>query len=316
MVKRMETGLSSDLSLGARVDLGSLPPQEPHSPAARARKVLQTRNQIRILRRLTDRKRAPDEFLEVLGNMLDGTLSKGAHLRDVTFYRARHMGNDLFWHVSNLGYPPHGKTSKGRLNREGDPILYAAFSPAAALVEIQARIRQIIAIAVIEELPGHADQVQFFPIGIPPSSLYATPFRDTRERLAQEYLYDEITRRVDAGREYQYNSTIAIADNFLNKPVLRPRDGVRLAAGLIYPSVRAGQHLDGNSYNIALKPHVFDAHYKIVEVTACAAIPISQSDFRIETLNKATVRENGYLEWDYNTFTAMVSAHSFLHDYI
>lgn len=71
MVKRMETGLLPDLSLGARVDLGSLLPQKPCSPAARARKVLQTRNQIRILRRLTDRKRAPDEFLEILGNMLE-----------------------------------------------------------------------------------------------------------------------------------------------------------------------------------------------------------------------------------------------------
>lgn len=200
------------------------------------------------------------------------------------------MENDLFWHVSNLGYPPYGKTSKGRLNREGDPILYAAFSPAAALVEVQAKTRQIIAIAVIEELPGHANQVQFFPVGIPPSGLYATPIRDTRERLAQEYLYGEITKRVDAGSEHQYNSTIAIADNFLSKPVLRPRDGVRLAAGLIYPSVRAGCHLDENSYNIALKPHVFDAHYKIVEVTAYVAISTSQSDYSIERLNKATVR--------------------------
>lgn len=289
----MHTGLSS----GARIDIGSLSNQRRMSSAKRVMKASQTGNLIKRLHHLVERKSNPDNFLEPLGNLLDGIQHKGAFLTDVTFYRARQVATSLFTHVNELKYPPKEITPKGRLNREGSPILYAAFSPAAALVEVSAKVGQNVAIAVIEELPGHADLVQFFPIGMPPSSPYATPIRHSRDKLVHSYLNGEITNPVYEGSEHQYNSTIAIADNFLGKPVLRPREGIHLAPGLIYPSVQAGLPFDENSYNVAMRPEVFDAHYHIVEVQAYHCLSLNE----IHPINRATVNPDGSLQWEDKT---------------
>lgn len=286
----MHTGLSS----GARIDIGSLPNQRRMSSAKRVMKARQTGNLIKRLHHLVERKSNPDKFLGPLGNLLNGMQHKGAFLTGGPFFRARQMATSLFVHVNELKYPPKEIPPKGRLNREGSPILYAAFSPAAALVEISAKVGQNVAIAVIEELPGHADRVQFFPVGIPPSGLYATPTRDKNEELVHSYLNGEITRRVDKGSEHQYNSTIAIADNFLGKPVLRPREGIHLAPGLIYPSVQAGLPFDENSYNVAMRPEVFDAHYHIVEVQAYHCLSLNE----IHPINRATLNPDGSLQWE------------------
>ena len=290
------------LSSGARIDIGSLPNQRRMSSAKRVIKASQTGNLIKRLHHLVERKSKPDDFCGPLGNLLNGIQHKSAFLTGGPFFRARQMATSLFTHVNELKYPPKGITTKGRLNREGSPILYAAFSPAAALVEVSAKVDQIVAIAVIEELPGHADRVQFFPVGIPPSGLYATPTRDKNEELVHGYLNGEITRRVDKGSEHQYNSTIAIADNFLGKPVLRPREGIHLAPGLIYPSVQAGQPFDENSYNVAMTPEVFDAHYRIVEVQAYHCLSLNE----IHLINSATVNPDGSLQWEDKTYNSKV----------
>ena len=286
----MHTGLQS----GARIDTGSLLDQRRISPANRVKKASQTGNLIKRLHNLVERKSNPEDFLGPLGNLLNNIQHMGVFLTDVTFYRARQMTMSLFTHVNELKYPPKEITPKGRLNREGSPILYAAFSPAAALVEVSAKVGQIVAIAVIEELPGHADRVQFFPVGIPPSGLYATPTRDKNEELVHSYLNNEITKRVDKGSEHLYNSTIAIADDFLGRPVLRPREGIDLASGLIYPSVQAGCPSDENSYNVAMRPEVFDAHYHIVEVQAYHCLSLNE----IHPINRATVNPDGSLQWE------------------
>lgn len=295
----MHTGLQS----GARIDTGSLLDQRRISPAKRLMKASQAGNLIKSLHRMVKRKSNPDDFLEPLGNLLDGIQHKGAFLTDVTFYRARPVETSLYTHVRQLSYPPGEEVLKnGRLNREGSPILYAAFSPAAAMVEVFAKVGQIVAIAIIKELPGHADRVQFFPVGVPLSSPYATPARDKNEELVHSYLNGEIIKRVDKGSEHQYNSTIAIADNFLGKPVLRPREGVRLAPGLIYPSVQAGLPSDENSYNVAMRPEVFDAHYRIVEVQAYHFLSLNE----ISLINRATVNPDGALQWKDKTYNNKV----------
>ncbi len=269
--------------------------QRRKSPAKRLVKASQTGNLIKSLRRRVGPNSDPDDLSEPLGNLLDGIQSKGVFLTDVTFYRARQVTTSLFTHVSELIYPPKGKAQKGRLNREGGSILYAAFSPSAAMVEVSAKVGQTVAIAIIKELPDRADLVRFFPLGVPLSSPYATPARDKNEKLVHSYLNGEITKRVDQGSEHQYNSTIAIADNFLDKPVLRLRGGVSLALGLIYPSVQAGLPSDENSYNVAMKPEVFDDHYRIVEVWAYECL-----SKKPQPINRATVNPDGSLHWPQN----------------
>lgn len=273
------------LDSGARIDIASLPYQRPLSPAHRLVKNRRIRNLIQALHRLLAGKVPPDAFLEPLGNLLDGIQHKSAPLQDVTFYRARSM--DIiapFAHVDKLKYPPPDNSLHGRLNKKGSPILYASYSATASLVEISAKVGQTVAVATIKELPGHADRVHYFPIGMPASSHYATPVRDMGEQLVHDYLNSEMSKLVDEGDEHLYNSTIAIAENFLSKPLLRPRENIHLETGLIYPSVKAGQPLDTNSYNVAMKPEVFDAHYRIVEVNVYTAI--SLDDIRL--VNHAT----------------------------
>lgn len=282
------------LESGARIDHASLPPQKPISPAQRISKLRQKRNLIQTLDRLLKRKMPPDDFLVPLGNLLDGIQHKAASLQDVTFFRARVMDTDLFTHTDELKYPPPEHSLHGRLNKKGNPILYAAYSPAASIVEISAKVGQTLAIAIIKELPGHADRVRYFPIGMPASSQYATPTRDRAEQLVHDYLNSEMSKRVNKGEEHLYNSTIAIAENFLGKPLLHLRYNTRLETGLIYPSVRADQSLDTNSYNVAMKPEVFDAHFRIVEIKSFIIMDVND----IRQVNHATVREDGTLDWE------------------
>lgn len=282
------------LDFGARINHASLLPQRPISPAQLAIKIDRTRNLIKRLHTLLARKMTPEDFRLPLDNLLNGIQHKGASLEDVTFYRARPMDITApFAHVNKLKYPPPEKSRHGRLNNKGSPILYAAYSPAASIVEISAKVGQTIAVATLEELPGHADRVQYFPIGMPASSQYATPVRDKAEQLVHDYLNREMSKRVEVGDEDLYNSTIAIAENFLSKPILRPNENIHLETGLIYPSVKAGQPLDTNSYNVAMKPEVFDAHFRIAEVIAYRAI--SSDDIR--RVAHATVRDDGTLDW-------------------
>ena len=289
--------MHADLSSGARIDIGSMPDQRRESSAKRVMKTTQTRNLIERLHHLLERKSKPDAFSGPLGNLLDDIQNLGVILTDVIFYRARLMPASFFTHVSELMYPPKQITPKGRLNEEGSPLLYAAYSPVAALVEVSAKVGQIVAIAAIEELPGHADLVQFFSMGMPSSSRYSTPTRDRRDKLVHSYLNGEIAKAVDEGNEHQYNSTIAIAENFLYRPVLQPRYGIQLTPGLIYPSVKAGQPFDENSYNVAMKPEVFDAHYHIVSVQAYYCLSLNE----IHPINRATVSSDGSLQWEDKT---------------
>lgn len=288
MVKR------EGLDDGARIDHASLPHQRPLSPAQRVLKIRRTRDLIQALDRLLACKLPPDAFLEPLGNLLDGIQHKGASLEDVTFYRARAVEKALFERADDLKYPPPEYSRHGRLNKKGSPILYASYSPAASIVEISAKVGQTVAVATIEELPGHADRVQYFSIGMPASSQYATPFRDKAEQLVHDYLNSEMSKCVDEGDEHLYNSTIAIAENFLSKPLLRPRENIRFETGLIYPSVKAAQSDDPNSYNVAMKPAVFDSHFRVVEVNVYTAISLDD----IKQVNHATVRDDGTLDWN------------------
>ena len=162
------------------------------------------------------------------------------------------------------------------------------------MVEVGTKVGDIVVFAAIEERPGHANIVQFFPIGMPFSSPYATPLRDKIDELVHAYLNREMSKYVEKGRESLYNSTIAIAENFLGKPVLRPREGRRLGAGLIYPSVRAGQIDDENSYNVAIKSTIFDAHYRIVEAKAYRFLTQSEP----QLIGAAEVTSDGSLKWD------------------
>ncbi len=225
----------------------------------------------------------------------------GCHIENC----CRHMDNRLFTHVSEIQYPPKEKTPKGRLNREIDPILYAAFTRAAALTESKVTPGQIVAMAIIKDLDDHQNRVQFFPIGIP-SGRYATPVRNTAERNVPDYLNREIIKVVNKGNEHEYNPTIAIADNFLRNPVLRPREGVSLDAGLIYPSARSGQPLNESTYNIAVIPEVFHAHYQIAEVEAWYLTTLDAGSLvNCYNINSATLNPDGSLQWRHSTYEEM-----------
>lgn len=282
---------------GVRINQTALPPQQPLGTAQLEAKLKRTCKIIETLETLLARQSPPEAFLEPLADLLYGIQHKGTSLQYVTFFRARSMNEGLFTHVDELKYPDPTKhphlPHQGRLNEKGSPILYAAFSAAAAAVEISAKVGQIFAVATIVERPGHEDRLRYFPIGVPDSSEYATPFRDAAEEQVHVYLNREMSKRVKTGEEHLYNSTIAIAENFFSLPLEDPHQQPHLEPGLIYPSVQAAQSHDSNSYNVAMRPEVFDAHFHIVEVKAYRAI--AEDDIR--PVNHATVREDGTLDW-------------------
>ena len=295
-------------STGARIDLGSLPGGygQRRGPGAEIKKISQVRRIIESLDKRVALRHYPDDLLESIGILIDGCLSKGATLEDIIFYRARKMNVRLFTHLAEIQYPPKESAPKGRLNRNGDPILYAAFTQAAALVEIGTVAGEIIAMAIIKERDGHKNEVQWFPVGIA-FGPYATPARNVAETLVLEYLNREITKGVEKGAEHKYHSTIAIAHNFFHSPILRPREGIQMEAGLIYPSAKVGEPLDEGTYNVALPPAVYNAHYYIAEVRAYfISRPSSTTPMDCHLINVATVGPGDRLQWHHTTYDEMV----------
>lgn len=246
-----------------------------------------------------DKKSTPEKFREPLDALLllSAVQQKFRSLLEGNFYRARIVGCDAdllhpFTHVNELKYPPRERAKKGRLNREQEPMLYAAYSKQAALVEVKAKVGQRLTIAVIEKLNCTEAKVKFAPIGMPGSSPYATPSRNPIEKLVHGYLNSEITKNVNEGEEYKYNSTIAIGDHFLCTPLFE-YGSEHLELGLIYPSVKAGVPLDENSYNIAMAPDVFEKHFHIVRVDLWHI----KTEKVYERINSAKVDDTGSLCW-------------------
>lgn len=72
--------------------------------------------------------------------------------KDVSFFRAR-IGEpgtlDLFT-LENMGAPPPGKASSGRINPEGISYLYLADSPATAIAEVRPWKRARISVATLK----------------------------------------------------------------------------------------------------------------------------------------------------------------------
>ena len=297
MSKRAEL----DLSLGARVPVSALPPAKTPPPAKRIERLKQTRQLIVILDRLSLRGAEPSDFAEPLHILLNGVQHKGVSLTDGRFYRVRRINGRFFGHIDELKYPKRG-AKKGRANRQDEPMLYAAYSEKAAFVEKGAKVGETFALAAIAKHPGHRDPIQFFPIAMPQSSPYATPIRNKAEQLVHDYLNREMAKPVAAGQEHEYNPTIAITENFLSKPTFDPRNWnqsqpVYPAVGLVYPSVRASEPYDDNSYNIVVRPDVFDAHYGIIEVHACTIVSEPGRRWAVRPIATATISKDGALQW-------------------
>lgn len=291
---------TSELGVWMKLSPRNLPPVR-FAEADDKRRIVQELDRL-----LTDR-RPPKDFLEPLGRLLHNTPVASALIDDAPFYRARRLdeGKSLFTHVEDLGPPAAQK--KNRLNDKETPVLYAAFTPYTAMVEIRGRPRELIAIAEIRPKLGHTDLMKFLPLGLP-GGRYAWSTRGESDCIVLEYLRREITKHVPTGQEHEYHSTIAIAHKFLRTPISNSQHDV----GVIYPSAQIGPSCNDDYFNIAMTLSSYKTHYEIVGASIYIANPKSPTNLDFMHVNTAT-SDNGELNWEHKTVSEMKLAY---HDLI
>ena len=190
-------------------------------------------------------------------------------------YRARK--NAHLRHVDDCWSPPPDKATSSRLNREGEPVLYASCEDhRVVLDEVEAEPNDAVSVIVYRaKVP-----IKLASVGIYPNLTDLTPEQVEKQRLFTDFLREEFTRRVDRGSEYMYQIPQAIAKHLYTGPA---------QDGWLYPSVRAGRSL----YNVCLLPK--RARRKLELVGVVAMTVLTRTDSELETFNHffGTVREDG-----------------------
>jgi hypothetical protein len=133
----------------------------------------------------------------------------------------------------------------------------------------------------------------FVPIGIAEGKCAQRP-RNKVEKLIVGYMHAEITKNVKSRDEY--NSTIALAHQFLGQRVLNGDE--RWCAGIAYPSVESIRIASSTMYNVAMTPEDFDAHYSIKE-SCVYCLTFENTHYELNRLNRGSVGIDGKVSWQY-----------------
>jgi len=214
----------------------------------------------------------------------------------------------LFDHVDQLKYPdPTLVKHKGRLNGVGQSILYASTSIAGTIIESRPNINYVVTISKIKR--KNDSLVYFQPLGFR-NHEYGNPPSNKCHGLVSDYLNEELVKQVTA--EDDYNSSIAINNFFMAKslkygPTKLNVINISIAPnlGLLYPSVQSKLISNMTTHNIAMKPSIYENHYKIFETDVYCLILDTDDDIVQIHLNNGVISDNGRINWKF-TFSEMV----------
>lgn len=249
---------------------------------------------VKNLQNLSRNQADIEAYLPLLKVMLHHLPLKAISLDNPVFYRARlNQDSRLFENIREVGYVPREMVAtKGRLNGVNESILYAALCELGCLIESRTNIGKLFTIARIE--PVQTSAVFFFPVGVRGRN-FSIEGETKAHALFVDWLHGELSKEV--GSADGYNSTIALARFFLHKEIAN-YDGEKYT-GLVYPSVPGRKMSNTTTYNVAMRPDVFDRNYKITGVEVCCLI--NEVDrYCLHVLNRGQVQGDGAIVWMFN----------------
>lgn len=209
-------------------------------------------------------------------------------------FRARLMAKPQ--NVHELLYPPVGVGPLGRVNREGNPLLYCATARSATFFELAPQIGDTVAIAkwaiTSPLLVNH--------VGYTPSVFYAlgsgrshaswgdrpveNPGDDDNGEIAA-FLAGAFTKRVPPSERCLYKLSVAISEKLFAD---------ELFDGLVYPTIA----MQANADNLAIKPRFADSKLKFVRAEFARIDAVHDLKLDITVLDTAVaVGADGTIGW-------------------
>ena len=181
-------------------------------------------------------------------------------------------------HITQLGCPPVGKVKLGRVNTPGKPMFYGSAGCYSTIMELAPIQGECLAIskwrttASLHLITAGYTQTAFKEKtgmnrfeNLPWVNQYEkNPLSHKQgNQIVHEFLAREFTKRVPAGKEWQYKITASISEAVLNAQSYGIGDAPAIEiAGILYPSTPN----EANADNVALKCHIADRYLQFVSV--------------------------------------------------
>ncbi|WP_280570694.1 hypothetical protein [Chromohalobacter sp. 296-RDG] len=203
------------------------------------------------------------------GNVAILTPRVGSYPRGTRFYRVRRLEQtDTKFPLSGMrsesdawNPPPH-VVRKGRLNREGESLLYTTpINPKVAVEEMQIPDGDNFSLIVYEAM----EEIRATTIGARCNDENLTSNEQLKLNMLNDFLAHEFTRDVGSGTEYLYDISETIAKDYFDLP----RD---IQDAWCYPSVA-----DRPMFNVCLRPEVARQKLSLVGVQIASRTHIDEN---------------------------------------
>lgn len=184
---------------------------------------------INQLKKLVKTNSYPEYHDTLLNKIFPGNRYEAITLENEKIYRARwNEKGSLFNRLQEVIYPPKNSAKKSRFNSNGQSLFYAALCELGTIIELRPDINKFFTISRFKL--NFDDLPFFFKIGFPNNQ----NVKNT-QKIVIDFLNSEITRRVSSEEKEDYNITILIGNQFLNKRLVLEK-GKFTHAGIAYPT--------------------------------------------------------------------------------
>ena len=257
--------------------------------------LFKVRRRIQQLREAQAASLPDDAKQALLKRIMTGSNHAAITLQNRELFRARwNKQGEQYTNVRELIYPPSEFSRRGRFNRDGQSIFYAASSELGTIIELRPELGKLF---TISRFSLHdRDNLLVFPLGIKTADgieeRYLKP-RNKAESLVRDFLHEIVTLR--SGSPGAYDLSNLLSDMMLGVTTKSPSGGM-ISTGLAYASVEASYIANQPTYNIALTPTLYARHCKFRGATTYC-LTFEGTHYQLNPVNQATSGDNGELAW-------------------
>jgi len=148
--------------------------------------------------------------------------------------------------------PPESVKNIGRLNAIGESLFYCAFDPITTIKELRLNIDDYFSLATYNMAPMPDNDLSTIVIDIPTPLPQLQGNHRIYTMILNDFTFNEFTRYVGVGTEFQYKISCAISKLLFETP---HKDSI------MYPSM-----IDYKKKNLAIKPDSAVKRLKLVQV--------------------------------------------------
>jgi len=189
----------------------------------------------------------------------------------------------------DVWYPPPESVKKiGRLNDIGESIFYCAFDPITTIKELRLNSDDYFSLAVYKLAPMPDNYQSTIVIDIPTSLPQMQGNQRIYTMILNDFIFNEFTRHVGVGTEFQYKISCAISKILFETP---HKDSI------MYPSM-----IDYTKKNLVLKLDSAQIRLKLVQVTKNQFHGYSENGNPIISTFESALAEEKIEELNYTPF--------------